>query len=265
MGSSVEQDFRLPCDRGAVFRRGISRHGKHTTRRHQIGGPGPEPGPRGRVDGPRPAAPLSSGSGVGTGAGAGAMSSANTGAGGAMTGTPRSGSGMMSGRGPGSPMDRGTALPLRPGAGTVPFGPGVDVSFPTDPYLLPFLLPEEAANPLQGKAPSRVTADLLENARKIADPAERSLALRQIANGAIASNQMVLAHHTLEESITAVLARDRAPGPRPAAHRAGGVAHVALRRPAPRGRRESEHDRAARGGPGRRSRAPARSIPSRPS
>ena len=96
---------------------------------------------------------LSTGSGVGTGAGAGAMSSANTGAGGAMTGSPRSGSGMMSGRGPGSPMDRGTALPLGPGRGTVPFGPGVDVSFPNDPYLIPFLIPEEAANPLPGKAP----------------------------------------------------------------------------------------------------------------
>ncbi len=120
------------------------------------------------------------------------MSSANTGAGGA-----------MSGRGPGSPLDQGTALPLGPGRGRVPFGPGVDVSFPSDPYLIPFLLPEEAANPVEGKAPSKVTSDLLENARRIDDPAERSLALRQIANGAIASNQMVLAHHVLEEAITA--------------------------------------------------------------
>src|SRR5262249_59507205 len=45
--------------------------------------------------------------------------------------------------------------------------------------------------------------DLLHNAREIADPAERSLALRQIANGAIAGNQMVLAHRILEESINA--------------------------------------------------------------
>ncbi len=109
----------------------------------------------------------------------------------------------MTSQGPGSPMDRGTALPLGPGRGTVPFGPGVDVSFPNDPYLVPFLLPQEAANPVEGKAPSRITTDLLENARRIADPAERSLALRQIANGAIASNQMILAHHTLEEAMTA--------------------------------------------------------------
>jgi hypothetical protein len=147
---------------------------------------------------------LSTGSGTGTGAGAGAMSSANTGAGaGAMSSANTGAGGAMSGRGPGSPMDRGTALPLGPGRGGVMFGPGVDVSFPNDPYLIPFLLPQEAANPVEGKAPSRVTTDLLENARRIIDPAERSLALRQIANGAIASNQMVLAHHTLEESITA--------------------------------------------------------------
>lgn len=146
---------------------------------------------------------LSTGSGVGTGAGAGAMSSANTGAGGAMSSADTGAGGAMSGRGPGSPLDRGTVLPLGPGRGTVPFGPGVDVSFPNDPYLIPFLLPEEAANPSPGKVPSKIATDLLDNARRVADPAERSLALRQIANGAIASNQMVLAHHTLEEAITA--------------------------------------------------------------
>ncbi len=147
---------------------------------------------------------LSTGSGAGTGAGAGAMSSADTGAGGAMTGTDRSGSGMMSGRGPGSPMDSGTVLPLGPRrAGSTSFGPGVDVSFPTDPFLVPFLVPDEVNNPLEGPAQGRVGPSLLEDARRITDPAERSLALRQIANGAIASGQLILAHHTLEESITA--------------------------------------------------------------
>jgi hypothetical protein len=146
--------------------------------------------------------PLSTGSGVGTGAG-GAMSSANTGAGGAMSTADTGAGGAMSGRGGVPSLDYGRALPLGPRQGTVPFGPGVDVSFPTDTYLVPFLLPQEAANPVQGKVSSQITVDLLQNARQIADPAERSLALRQIANGAIASNQMVLAHHTLEESITA--------------------------------------------------------------
>ncbi len=68
---------------------------------------------------------------------------------------------------------------------------------------MPFLLPEEVANPIEGKVATHVTSDLLENARRIVDPAERSLALRQIANGAITSNQLVLAHHTLEEAISA--------------------------------------------------------------
>ena len=49
----------------------------------------------------------------------------------------------------------------------------------------------------------RVGSTVLADARRITDPAERSLALRQIANGAIAGNQLVLAHNTLEESITA--------------------------------------------------------------
>ncbi len=147
---------------------------------------------------------LSTGSGVGTGAGAGAMSSADTGAGGAMTGTERSGSGMMSGRGPGAPMQFDRSGPLGPrGSGTVTYGPGVDVSFPTDPFLVPFLVPQEVDNALEGPAVGRVGTTVLADARRITDPAERSLALRQIANGAIASNQLVLAHNTLEESITA--------------------------------------------------------------
>ncbi len=147
----------------------------------------------------------STGSGLGTGAGAGAMSTANTGAGaGAMSSAnPLSGSGAMTARGPGSPMAGGTALPLGPRRGTVPFGPGVDVSFPNDPYLVPFLLPIEAANPLETKAPDKIHSSLLNEARAIVDPAERSLALRQIANGAMADNQMMLAHRILEESIRA--------------------------------------------------------------
>ncbi len=152
---------------------------------------------------------LSTGSGVGTGAGAGAMSSANTGAGGAMSSAATGAGGAMSGRGDGPGTTLGgasggvDALRLGPRTGTVPFGPGVDVSFPNDPYLLPFLMPEESRNLLESKAPTGVTPDLLANARLIADPAERSLALRQIANGAMLSNQLFLAHNTLEEAITA--------------------------------------------------------------
>ena len=136
---------------------------------------------------------LSSGTGAGTGAGG-------------FSGVVRSRSSSISGVGPTSisgtsgGLDR---LRTGPRTGAVTFGPGVDVSFPNDPYLMPFLLPEEVANPIEGRVATHITSDLLENARRIADPAERSLALRQIANGAIASNQLVLAHHTLEEAITA--------------------------------------------------------------
>jgi hypothetical protein len=136
---------------------------------------------------------LSSGTGAGTGAGG-------------FSGVVRNRSGSISGVGPSSisgtsgGVDR---LRSGPRSGAVTFGPGVDVSFPNDPYLMPFLLPEEVANPIEGKTATHVTSDLLENARQIVDPAERSLALRQIANGAIASNQLVLAHKTLEEAITA--------------------------------------------------------------
>ncbi len=88
--------------------------------------------------------------------------------------------------------------------GPSPYGPGVDVSFPTDPFLVPFLVPQQVDNPLEGPAVGRVRArPCSTDARRITDPAERSLALRQIANGAIAGNQLVLAHNTLEESITA--------------------------------------------------------------
>ncbi len=138
---------------------------------------------------------LSSGTGAGTGAGG-------------FAGVVRSRSSSISGNAPesiGGTRGGLDALRFGPRTGTVAFGPGVDVQFPNDPYLVPFLLPEEVGNPLQGqgKVPTHITSDLLENARRISDPAERSLALRQIANGAIASNQLVLAHHTLEESISA--------------------------------------------------------------
>ena len=136
---------------------------------------------------------LSSGTGSGTGAGG-------------FSGVVRNRSGSISGVGPSSISGTSGGVDryrTGPRSGTVAFGPGVDVSFPNDPYLMPFLLPEEVANPIEGKAATHVTSDLLENARRITDPAERSLALRQIANGAIASNQLVLAHKTLEESITA--------------------------------------------------------------
>ncbi len=101
---------------------------------------------------------------------------------------------------------RGRPVPLLPGSDSRPgiasFGPGVDVSFPNDPYLIPFMVMEEPAAGSK-RVPNRITNDLLKNARLIATPEERSLALQRIANGAIGANQLNLAHQTLEEAITA--------------------------------------------------------------
>ena len=83
------------------------------------------------------------------------------------------------------------------------FGPGVDVTFPNDPYLIPFMAMEEPRARVTTRYSNRITTDLLKNARLIATPDERSLALQRIANGAIGANQLSLAHQTLEEAITA--------------------------------------------------------------
>jgi hypothetical protein len=139
---------------------------------------------------------LSSGTGSGTGAGG-------------FTGVIRNRAGSMSGVGPGSSGDllRGRPVPYLPGSesqrGMTSFGPGVDVTFPNDPYLIPFMVMEERGVAGDRRGPDRVTEDLLNNARMIATPEERSLALQRIANGAIDCIQLNLAHRTLEEAITA--------------------------------------------------------------
>ena len=80
---------------------------------------------------------LSSGTGAGTGAGG-------------FTGVIRNRSGSMSGVGPGATGDilRGRPVPPLPGYRVATeespaFGPGVDVTFPNDPYLIPFMAMEE--------------------------------------------------------------------------------------------------------------------------
>ncbi len=150
---------------------------------------------------------LSSGSGEGTGAGG-------------RTGVLRNQSGSMSGVGPGSSSGLGgrSFPPIpgsRPGRGFSAFGPGADVTFPNDPYLIPFMALEQPGIQVDPNAPTSVTADVLANARMIATADERSFALQRIANGAIASNQLTLAHQTLEEAtaaaseVTVPLVRDQ--------------------------------------------------------
>ncbi len=139
---------------------------------------------------------LSSGSGAGTGTGF-------------SSGVQRNRSGSLSGVGPGSNDDGLRGPPIQaPGGGRrrVPitsFGPGVDVSFPNDPYLLPFIQLEQGGAAFDKKIPTHITNELLKNARMIATPEERSLALQRLAKGAIQSRQLFLSHQLLEEATTA--------------------------------------------------------------
>ncbi len=141
---------------------------------------------------------LQSGSGSGTGAGGFSRLRGND-------------SGSISGVGPGEfgagTIMRGRPVPNLPGAEAsrriVGFGPGVDVSYPNDPFLVPFMTMETPEAGASDRAPIVVTPELLKNARLIATPGERSLALQRLANGAIAGAQFNLAHHTLEEAATA--------------------------------------------------------------
>jgi hypothetical protein len=166
----------------AVIVLGLALMGGWTVEGQTTGGPG-----------------MSSGSGTGTGAG------------GMMGGVIRNNSGSISGVGPGltgsGTILRGQPVAPLPGAGArenlVPFGPGVDVTYPDDPYLIPFLTMEQPGVHTEGKVPDKVTEELLHNARLIKSPGERSLALQRLANGAIASGQLNLAHHVLEEATKA--------------------------------------------------------------
>ncbi len=117
----------------------------------------------------------------------------------------------MSGVGPsGSRVGREYVLPAIPpgaaGRGVAGFTQGVNVQFPNDPLLVPYLKLEEEqfGGPVDGMAPNRVSADLLKQARLITSPEERSLALQRIAKGAIESMQLTLAHQTLEEAAKTV-------------------------------------------------------------
>ena len=165
---------------------------------------------------------LSSGSGQGTGSGA-------------SSGIQRNYSGSASGVGPGSatgtmgpesggatpitgnrtgtntypmlPGDLGGGGSLRPGGPSrgdmsVPFGPGVNTTFPDDPALFPFT-PMMDSPGVSPSAMSTVQQGQLDYARKIITPGDRSLALQRVANAAIFSNQLMMAHTALAEAAEA--------------------------------------------------------------
>jgi hypothetical protein len=164
---------------------------------------------------------LSSGSGQGTGTGA-------------SSGIQRNQSGSVSGVGPGSatgglgpesggltpitgnragtgtnplPGDGGS-IPLQPrGPATnmgIPFGPGVNTTFPDDASLFPFT---QMPSALGGNAneSSAVQDSQIEHARRIRTAGDRSMALQRVANAAIFSNQLSLAHTALGEAAQAAV------------------------------------------------------------
>jgi hypothetical protein len=140
---------------------------------------------------------LSSGTGQGTGTGRSA-------------GIQRNRTGSNSGTGPerrGGQGFEGEMLPppsVRPGQ-SVPRGPGVNVRFPDDPALGPLLSGEEARGPADAKGAALVTQEVLKNAQLVTENYDRSRAMEEVAREAIFSNQLLLAHHILEQAATAAL------------------------------------------------------------
>lgn len=132
---------------------------------------------------------LSSGTGQGTGSG---LSS----------GVQRSRSGSISGTGPPRAIERSNQGP-REGAPVrgMGLGPGVNVQYPNDPYLIPFMTMAQEGGAIDPSLPTGVTPELVKNAKLIGTVEERSLALQRIANSAISSNQLFQAHQILEDAV----------------------------------------------------------------
>jgi hypothetical protein len=94
--------------------------------------------------------------------------------------------------------------PPAPGAGEA-LGPGINVRFPDDPSLGPFLGSEGGLGATDPNAPAQITPKALETLRPITEVYDRSRALRDTARVAILRNQIQLAHQKLEEaSLTAL-------------------------------------------------------------
>jgi hypothetical protein len=159
----------------------------------------------GVVLGSSPPSPAQQPPGLSSGSGAG------TGAGGTMGGIQRNQTGSMSGVGPDASGGFGANDPgpfpirrLPPGV-NIPAGPGVDVTFPDDPALVPFLTLEATGGSADGSAPTLISSDILRDARAIQIPSERSMAFQLIAKGAIYSNQFSIAHQALKEASSAAV------------------------------------------------------------
>ena len=124
---------------------------------------------------------------------------------GAGTGTGRSSA--VDDSAPDMPSLRGNA-PNGPSPGRgvpAPLGPGVNVRFPDDPSLAPFLtMDEEPAGGAPGSPRTiRITPEMIDTAKLISEPGERGRILLQVARGAILSSQLTLANRAVEESAAA--------------------------------------------------------------
>src|SRR5262249_33301035 len=131
---------------------------------------------------------LSSGSGEGTGTGFSSGVQRNRS--GSVSGVgPGSASGVVGGRG-GAP--RGPLPGAAPGL-SVPYGPGVETRFPDDTTLFPFAMSPEGAGAYPSEL-AQIQPREYAFARRIADPGDRTLTLQRLANVAVFSNQLPLAH-----------------------------------------------------------------------
>jgi len=87
--------------------------------------------------------------------------------------------------------------------GDVSYGPGINVQFPDDPGLAPFLSLEEREPTAGGRTPPRINSDMIDTAKRMTEPGERGRILLQITRGAILGNQLKMANTALVESATA--------------------------------------------------------------
>lgn len=98
---------------------------------------------------------------------------------------------------PGSPL-----VPAGAPSDGVPLGPGVNVRFPNDPALAPFLSLEEV-EPENAQNRARIRREMLDVANALDVPGERGRVLLQIGRGALLGGQVRLAHQAVEDAANA--------------------------------------------------------------
>jgi hypothetical protein len=86
----------------------------------------------------------------------------------------------------------------RRAASGVPYGPGINVQFPDDPALAPFLSLEERDTP--SRTGLKITQEMIDTAKKLPEAGERGRVLLQITRGAVLGNQLTTANKALVEA-----------------------------------------------------------------